>query len=105
VAVRLRRLELPGDDTYALRVVASDALGFTTASSVIVTFDNTPPVNSVALASGATNATLTGQTLYYRGNTTGSFKFVDTVTDAASTPASVTYPAWPAVDGRTRGRP
>jgi hypothetical protein len=34
-----------------------------------------------------------GQTLYFRASAGGSFKIVDTVTDAGSTPASATYPA------------
>jgi hypothetical protein len=83
----------PADDTYTVRVVAADAVGFTTSSSVIVTYDNTPPVSALALAAGATNSSLSGQTLYYRGNAPGSFAFVDTVTDAASPPTSVVFPA------------
>jgi hypothetical protein len=92
----------PADDTYTVRVVVTDALGFTTSATVIVTYDNTPPVNSVALASGAAGASLVGQTLYYRGSAAGSFTFVDTVTDTASTPASVAYPAV-AATGWTHG--
>jgi hypothetical protein len=81
------------EGTYTIRVVVTDGASFATSESVIITYDNTPPINSVTLANNPTNAALVGQTLYYRGNATGSFAFVDTVTDAASTPRSVNYPA------------
>jgi hypothetical protein len=83
----------PADDMYTVRVVATDVLGLTRSSSVIARFDTTPPVNGLALAPGATNAALSGSTLYYRGDGAGSFTLVDAVTDATSTPASATYPA------------
>jgi hypothetical protein len=77
---------------YTVRLIATDVLGFSTSSSMVATFDTTPPANGLALAPGATNAALAGSTLYYRADAAGSFTLVDTVTDASSTPAAVTFP-------------
>jgi hypothetical protein len=79
---------------YQYRYAIADNVGngTTYTSPSIVKVDTVAPVDSLSLA-GAVNASLTGSTIYYRGNAAGSFKVLDTVTDSASGPASATFPA------------
>jgi hypothetical protein len=53
--------------------------------------DSTGPVNNLSIAA-VTGAYLSAGTLHYNSNATGSFEFVDGLTDAGSGPAAVTYP-------------
>jgi hypothetical protein len=79
---------------YEYRYSIADNVGNrTTYTSASVTkVDNVAPVDSLSLE-GAVNASQTGNTVYYRGTVAGSFKVVDAPTDAASGPASSTFPA------------
>ena len=79
---------------YQYRYAISDNVGNqTTYTSASVTkVDNVGPTNSLSLES-TVNASQTGTTIYYRGTVAGSFKIVDAVSDAASGPASATFPA------------
>jgi hypothetical protein len=79
---------------YQYRYSIADNVGNrTTYTSASVTkVDNVAPVDSLSLE-GAVNASQTGNTVYYRGTVAGSFKVVDAPTDAASGPASSTFPA------------
>ena len=58
--------------------------------STTVKVDTVAPTNSLSLGTAA-HAFLNGTTLYYEGATSGSFKLVNTVSDAESGPASATF--------------
>lgn len=60
--------------------------------AAVIRIDKVVPTNSVSLAS-ASGAFLLGTRLYYKSNAAGSFTLTNTVTDADSGPASVTFPA------------
>jgi hypothetical protein len=79
---------------YQYRYSIADNVGNrTTYTSPSVTkVDSVAPVDSLSLE-GAVNASQTGNTIYYRGSVAGSFKVIDAPTDAASGPASSTFPA------------
>ncbi len=84
------------DGTYTYTVTAI-YLSWTARSSPSsadsVNGDETKPSQVVSLAAGATNAYLSGTTLYYRPSQAGSFQIADAVTSNASGPASATFPA------------
>ena len=80
-----------GSHTFAVRAASGGSSGPTTSYGWTV--DTVPPSQTIALASGASSAYLTGTTLYYNGSVAGSFKLVDPVTDSGSGPASATFPA------------
>jgi hypothetical protein len=80
-----------GSHTFAVRAVTAGSTGPST--SYTWTVDTVPPTQTIALASGASHAYLTGTTLYYNGNAAGSFRLVDTVSDSGSGPASAGFPA------------
>ena len=83
----------PADGPYKVVARATDSAGNTTDSpAVTVTVDNTAPVHGLAMASG-TGAYLSGSTMYFKGDSAGSFVLNDALTDATSGPASVDYPA------------
>jgi hypothetical protein len=79
---------------YQYRYLISDNVGNQTvyASASVAKVDNVSPIDSLSLE-GAVNASQSGSTIFYRGNVAGSFKIVDAVSDAASGPASATFPA------------
>jgi hypothetical protein len=87
-------LPISSSTCYQFRYLISDNVGNqTTYTSASVTkADSVAPTNALSLE-GAVNATQSGTTIYYRGTVAGSFKIVDVVTDAASGPASATFPA------------
>ena len=77
----------------AVYTATADAIVVTDTASVGFVFnDNTPPTNTVTLASG-TGAYLTGTTLYYRPAAAGSFTLSSAVVDGGSGPGSAAYPA------------
>jgi hypothetical protein len=78
---------------YKARYLISDNVGnqATYTGASIAKVDTVAPTNSLSLTS-AVNASMTASTIYYRGNVAGSFKIADAVADAASGPASATYP-------------
>jgi hypothetical protein len=79
---------------YEYRYLISDAVGnrATYTSASVVELDTQAPAQAFGVTSPV-NASLTGTTLYYNGSLTGSFKFVDTLTDSASGVASATFPS------------
>lgn len=79
---------------YRALYLISDNVGnrATYTGAAIAKVDTVAPTNSLSL-SGAVNASMTASTIYYRGNVAGSFKIADAVADAASGPASATFPA------------
>ena len=70
---------------YQYRYLISDNVGNqTTYTSASVTkVDSVAPVDNLSLES-AVNASLTGGTVFYRGNVAGSFKVLDAAVDTAS---------------------
>jgi hypothetical protein len=79
---------------YQFRYLISDNVGnqSTYTSASVTKADSVAPTNALSLE-GAVNASQTGNTIYYRGSVSGSFKIVDAVSDAGSGPASATFPA------------
>src|SRR5258708_22825285 len=61
------------------------------ATTTAVLLDATKPTDAFSLTSVTGGVFKSGTTLYYKGNAAGSFKLRDTVTDAASAPASATF--------------
>src|SRR5262249_23950035 len=59
------------------------------SSPVLV--DTTKPADAFSLTSVSGGVSKSGTTIYYKGNTAGSFKLRDTVTDGTSGPASATF--------------
>jgi hypothetical protein len=78
---------------YQYRYLVSDNLGnqATYSSANVVKVDTQAPTNALSLNS-AVGASLSGTVLYYKSNAIGSFKLVNAVADAASGPASTTFP-------------
>jgi hypothetical protein len=87
-------LPITSGTCYQFRYSIADNVGNrTTYTSASVTkADSVAPIDSLGLE-GAVNSSQTGNTIYYRGNVAGSFKVLDAPTDAASGPASSTFPA------------
>jgi Chitobiase/beta-hexosaminidase C-terminal domain len=81
------------DGVYTAHAGQSDAAGNAATSDRSVRVDKTAPSVSLALASSPTGASLTGSTLYFKSDATGSFRLVATVADSGSGPASATFPA------------
>jgi hypothetical protein len=85
----------PADGCYQYRYRISDNVGneATYTSASVVKQDATGPTGVLSLTApvGAYLAAA-GPTLYYKGNTTGSFRLVDAVTDAGSGAASAGFP-------------
>jgi hypothetical protein len=85
----------PADGCYQYRYLISDNVGneATYTSASVVKQDTTGPTGVLSLTApvGAYLATA-GPTLYYKGNASGSFRLVDTVTDAGSGAASAVFP-------------
>ena len=93
----------PGDGLYDLRVITTDKSGntFTSALATGIRVDNTVPVVSTAVASGAVGAFQSGTKIYFKSNAAGSFSLVTTVTDAGSGAASATFPVLTATNWTT----
>ena len=83
------------DGTYTYRVTAvwrSWTSASAPSAAVTVAGDLVNPTQTLALNS-ATNAVLSGSTIYFRNNTAGSFRIASSVFDSGSGPASATFPA------------
>ncbi|HRD61024.1 MAG TPA: LamG domain-containing protein, partial [Nocardioides sp.] len=74
--------------------------GAESAKSTTALVDTTAPTSALSLSSVTGAATLSGNTLIYRGSSAGSFRITNTVTDAVSGPASS---ATAALTGTTTG--
>jgi hypothetical protein len=79
---------------YQYQYVIFDNVGnqATYTNAAIAKVDTQPPVHALSLLS-ASGVVKVGTVLYYKGNAPGSFKLLDTVTDTASGPNFVTFPA------------
>ena len=87
-----RNATLTNDTCYRYTLTGTDNVGNTTVRSIIVAFnDGTNPAATYSLTN-ASNAVLSGTTLYYRSTLAGSFKLVADITDYGSGPASETFP-------------
>jgi len=64
-----------------------------TNTSGTIKVDTVGPTDTIALGTSPAGAFLSGTTLYYKSNTSGSFTLADTVSDVTSGPASATFPA------------
>ncbi|MBA3781105.1 MAG: LamG domain-containing protein [Nocardioides sp.] len=71
-------------------VIGTSWRGAESALSSVVDIDATPPTNALSLSSVTGGASLTGNTVYYRGAAAGSFRVTNAVIDAHSGPASST---------------
>jgi hypothetical protein len=89
-----------GSHTFKVSAVQGSSTGPVT--SYTWTADTIAPTQGVTLASGASNAYLSGATVYYASASSGSFKLVDAVSDGGSGPASATFPSI-ATTGWTHG--
>jgi Ice-binding-like len=92
-----------GDWKYTVTpIVASNWRGAESAKSATTTvLESVAPTQAFSLSSRIA-AFLNGTTLYYKGDTSGSFTLLDTVTDSGSGPASAAFPAI-ATGGWTHG--
>jgi hypothetical protein len=82
-----------GNYTYTVTAVFRTWTATSAPSgSVTVTGDATAPTQVLTLASGASNAHLAGNTLYFRSGVPGSFAIESSVGDAGAGPASATFP-------------
>ena len=88
---------LTSGDCYQYRYLISDVAGNQatyTNDGVIIKADSVAPASVFSITSPIGAAFDSGGlTLYYKGDAAGSFTLVDTVSDAASGPASVVFPA------------
>jgi hypothetical protein len=71
----------------------TDKAGNSASDTITFKYDGTKPTDALALGASPSHAFLSGTTLYYKGDTAGSFSVVDTVSDTTSGPASATFPA------------
>lgn len=82
-----------GDRCYRYTLTGIDNVGNASVSRVTVSYRDTSAPSQVLSLSSASNAALSGSTVYFRSNTSGSFRLVSTVTDSASGPAQVAFPS------------
>jgi len=74
-------------------VTGKDIAGNAVTTALTFVSDTGAPTNSLALTPVSGGALLSGTTVFYKGNTAGSFTLTDTVSDNGSGPASATFPA------------
>jgi hypothetical protein len=87
--------------TKTVKYYVVDAAGNASAiGTTAVNIDTTAPTNSITLNTVSGNAVKSGNTVYYRGASAGSFTLTNAVADAASGPASS---ATAALGGTTTG--
>jgi hypothetical protein len=82
---------------YVYTLTGTDNVGNTASTSFTVEVDKTVPSANALSISSPSNAFFATpgsvNTLFYKGNTSGSFNLVDAVTDGPSGPASAAFPA------------
>ena len=79
-----------GSHTFRVRGVSTD-LGSTTVATYTWTIEATPPTAQIALLPTPVGASLTGSTIFYKGNAPGSFRLTDAVSDSGAGPASAAF--------------
>jgi hypothetical protein len=88
--------DAPPAGCFKYRYLISDNAGnqATYTSAAVLKVDRTAPTSSLSItnANGAF-ASSSGTTLYYKGDVAGSFRWLGTVADSESGPASATFPA------------
>ncbi len=86
--------KLTTGNTYTISVRSTDNVGnVETAVTRSFLYDTVAPSFGTLAIGSPVNASVTGTTIYYRGNTTGSFTLSQPLTDADAGPTSVQYPA------------
>ena len=91
--------KLTTGNTYTISVRSTDNVGnIETAVTRSFVYDTVAPsetltLNTISQNGGLNQAFKSGNTVFYRGTTAGSFKVQSTVTDALSGPASATFSA------------
>ena len=79
---------------YRYTLTGTDNVGnVATPISTVVEVDTTAPTQGLSLGGGATNAVLSGTTLYFKPTAAGSFTLDDAVTDGETGPAQALFPA------------
>ncbi len=76
----------------AYAITAADQAGNTASQSLTFANDSTAPTGVLSLGASSTGAFLSGATLYFKANASGSFTLQDSVNDTGVGPASVTFP-------------
>jgi hypothetical protein len=91
------------DGQHAVSYWSVDSAGNTEAAHTTATIkvDATKPGDALSLGASPSHALLSGSTLYFGGALGGSFKLIDTVSDAGSGAASATFPALSATSWTT----
>ncbi len=77
---------------YRYTLTGTDIIGNTSAISTTVVYDVGLPTQAITMTAGV-NSAQTGNVVYYRTTTGGSFTLNDAVTDGDTGPASATFPA------------
>ena len=84
---------LTADRCYRYTLTGIDNVGNTSVLKITVAYlDATVPTQTLTAAS-ATNAVVSATTIFYKSNSSGSVTLADAVTDGASGPQKVTFPA------------
>jgi large repetitive protein len=88
---------------YQYQYLVSDNVGNTATytNTNQAKIDRTAPTNALALGASPSHAFLSGNNLYFKSDTTGSFTLVNTVSDSGSGPVSATFPALSATNWTT----
>jgi hypothetical protein len=89
------------NQTVAVNYFATDNAGnASTVQTKMIEIDTVAPIDAISLSGVSGGATLSGSTVYYNGNNSGSFKLSNALTDTGgSGPASTGYAALSGASG------